>query len=96
MFWVWQGILGINPQGFPASTWEKDHSFVFSIFENLDYSISKTIQANPCEFIPGNKNQVIPGNLQKYASTNRNALQCKTLPAHFGNNMMVYCLLNLI
>ena len=38
--------------------------------------------------------QVIPGNLQKYVSTNRGLLQCKTLPAHFSNNMMVYCLLN--
>ena len=40
--------------------------------------------------------QVIPGNLQKYVSTNRSLLQCKTLPAHFSNNMMVYCLLNVI
>ena len=40
--------------------------------------------------------QVIPGNLQKYVSTNRNLLQCKTLPAHFSNNMMVHCLLNFI
>ena len=41
-------------------------------------------------------NQAIPGNLQKYVSTNRSLLQCKTLPAHFSNNMMVYCLLNVI
>ena len=40
--------------------------------------------------------QVIPGNLQKYVSTNRSIFQCKTLPAHFSNNMMVYCLLNVI
>ena len=40
--------------------------------------------------------QVIPGNLQKYVSTNRSLLQCKTLPAHFSNNMMVYCLLHVI
>ena len=40
--------------------------------------------------------QVIPGNLQKYVSTNRTLLQCETLPAHFSNNMMVYCLLNVI
>ena len=40
--------------------------------------------------------QVIPGNLQKYVSTNRNLPQCKTLPAHFSNNMMAYCLLNVI
>ena len=33
--------------------------------------------------------QVIPGNLQKYVSTNRSLLQCKTLPTHFSNNMMV-------
>ena len=33
--------------------------------------------------------QVIPGNLQKYVSTNCSLLQCKTLPAHFSNNMMV-------
>ena len=33
--------------------------------------------------------QVIPGNLQTYVSTNRSLLQCKTLPAHFSNNMMV-------
>ena len=35
------------------------------------------------------------GNVQKYVSTNRSPLQCKTLSAHFSNNMMVYCLLNL-
>ena len=40
--------------------------------------------------------QVIPGNLQTYVCTNRSLLQCKTLPAHFGNNMMIYCLLNVI
>ena len=40
--------------------------------------------------------QVIPGNLQKYVSTNHIILQCKTLPAHFSDNMMVYCLLNAI
>ena len=40
--------------------------------------------------------QVIPGNLQKYVSTNHSPFQCKTLPAHFSNNMMVYCLLNVI
>ena len=40
--------------------------------------------------------QVIPGNLQKYVSTNHSLLQYKTLPAHFSNNMMVYCLLNVI
>ena len=34
--------------------------------------------------------QVIPGNLQKYVSTNRSLLQCKTLPAHFTDNVMVY------
>ena len=33
--------------------------------------------------------QVIPGNLQKYVSTNRSLLQCKTSPAHFSNMMMV-------
>ena len=43
-----------------------------------------------------NEHQVIPGNLQKFVSTNRSLLQCKTLPAHFSNNMMVYCLLNVI
>ena len=32
------------------------------------------------------KFQVIPGNLQKYLSTNRSLLQCKSLPAHFSNN----------
>ena len=41
-------------------------------------------------------NQVIPENLQKYVSTSRSLLQCKTLPAHFSDNMMVYCLLNVI
>ena len=40
--------------------------------------------------------QVILGNLQKYVSTSGSLLQCKTLPAHFSNNMMVYCLLNVI
>ena len=40
--------------------------------------------------------QVIPGNLQRYVSTNRSLPQCKTLPAHFSNNMMAYCLLNVI
>ena len=40
-----------------------------------------------------NKSQVIPGNLQKYISTNRSLRECKTLPAHFSNNMTVYCLL---
>ena len=40
--------------------------------------------------------QVIPGNLQKSVSANRSQLQCKTLPAHFSNNMIVYCLLNVI
>ena len=35
-------------------------------------------------------NQVISGNLHKYASANRSLLQCKTLPAHFSNNVMVY------
>ena len=41
-------------------------------------------------------NQVIPGNLQMYVSTNRSPLQYKTLPAHFSNNLMVYCSLNVI
>ena len=41
-------------------------------------------------------NQLIPGNLQMYVSTNRSPLQCKTLPAHFSNNLMVYCSLNVI
>ena len=41
-------------------------------------------------------NQVIPGNLQKYVSTCHSLFQCKTLPAHFSNNMMVCCLLNVI
>ena len=40
--------------------------------------------------------QVIPGNLQKSVSANHSQLQCKTLPAHFSNNIMVYCLLNVI
>ena len=39
---------------------------------------------------------MISGNLQKYVSTNRSPLQYKTLPAHSSNNMMVYCLLNVI
>ena len=39
--------------------------------------------------------QVIPGNLKKYISTSRSLLQCKTLWAHFSNNMMAYCLLTL-
>ena len=39
---------------------------------------------------------VIRGNLQKYVSTNRSLLQCKTLPAYFSNNIMVYCSLNII
>ena len=43
-----------------------------------------------------NSYQVIPGDLQKYVSTNRSLLQCKTLLAHFSNNIMVYCLLNVI
>ena len=38
---------------------------------------------------------MIPGNLQKYVSTSRSPLRCKTLPAHFSNNMLVNCLLNL-
>ena len=42
------------------------------------------------------RERVIPGNLQKYDSTNRSLLQCKTLPAHFSNDMMVYCQLNVI
>ena len=43
-----------------------------------------------------NRNQVIPANLQRYVSTNHSPLQCKTLPAHFDNNMMIYRLLNVI
>ena len=31
---------------------------------------------------------VIPGNPPKYVSTNRSLLRCKTLPAHFSNNML--------
>ena len=46
--------------------------------------------------LPNNAYQVIPGNLQKYVSTNRSPLQCKTLLVHFSNNMMLYCLLNVI
>ena len=39
---------------------------------------------------------MIPGNLQRYVSTNCGLLQCIALPAHFNNNMIVYCLLNVI
>ena len=39
---------------------------------------------------------MIPGNLRKDVSTNRSLPQCKTLPAHFNDNVMVYCLLNVI
>ena len=35
-------------------------------------------------------NQLIPGNVQKYVSTIRSLLQCKTLPAYLNNNTMVY------
>ena len=56
MLQIWQGIPGINPQVFPASTWERGHFFVFCTFQTLDYRISKTIQGNPCGFIHDNKN----------------------------------------
>ena len=56
-------------------------------------STKEEVTVNTSAYIP-RPYQVIPGNLQKYVSTNRSLLQCKTLPAHFGNNMMVYCLLN--
>ena len=36
--------------------------------------------------------QVIPEDPPKYGSTNRSLLRCKTLPAHFSNNMPVNCL----
>ena len=39
--------------------------------------------------VRGERIQVIPGNLQKYVSTNRSLLQCKTLPAHSSNNMFI-------
>ena len=55
MFQIWQGIPGINPKHFPVSTWERDHFFVFSTFQTLDYKISKNIQANPCEFVRESK-----------------------------------------
>ena len=47
--------MGINSQVFSASTPEQGHFFVFSTFQNLDYRISKNVQANPCGFIRDNK-----------------------------------------
>ena len=35
MFQDWQGIPGINPQVFPASTWERGQFFVFLTFQSL-------------------------------------------------------------
>ena len=40
--------------------------------------------------------QVIRRNLQKYVSTSCSLLQSKTLLAYFSNNMLVYCLLNIM
>ena len=48
MFYVWQRKPRINPQGFPASKWERSHFSCFSTFQTLSYRISKNIQANPC------------------------------------------------
>ena len=64
MFQVKQGIPGINPQVFSASTWERCYFFVFSTFQTLDYRIFKNIQANLCGFILDNKQ----GPLNKYAN----------------------------
>ena len=76
----------------------------FVIYQNLQQNdtlvksaiinIDQLLQNLEFQRMPAN--QVIPGNLQKYVSTNHSILWCKTLPAHFSNNMMVYCLLNVI
>ena len=57
--------------------------------------LSRLVKISACISNEGTY-QVIPGNLQKYVSTNHSLLQCKTLPAYFNNNIMVYCLLNII
>ena len=54
MFQVWKRIAGVNPQVFPASTWEQGHCFLFFNFQILDYRIFKYIKANPCGFILDN------------------------------------------
>ena len=71
MFSVWQGIPGINPQVFPALTGERGYFLHFSTFETLDYSKSKTVQANPLGFIPDNKK----GPLDKHAKFHWNTLE---------------------
>ena len=63
IFQVLQGIRGINPQVFPALTWERGHFFLFSTFQTLDYSITKTVQSNPCGFIRHSKK----GPINKFA-----------------------------
>ena len=72
MFQVWQGIPGINSQVFPATTWERGHFLCFSNFQNLDYRISKNVQANPCGFIRDNKKGLLTDvpNFLKYMEPN--------------------------
>ena len=74
MFEVWQGIPGINPEGVPASTWERGQVFVFSTFQTLDDGISKNIPGNPCGFIRGNKK----GPLNKCAKFHWNKRQMQS------------------
>ena len=64
----------------------------------LDNTLKILCKSLPCFYVQIQNSisrsvsiQVIPGNLQKYVSTSGGPLQCKTLPAHFSNNMMVYC-----
>ena len=55
MFQVWQGMPGINPQVFSASTWERGYFFMFLHFSNFGLQISKNVQANPYRFITERK-----------------------------------------
>ena len=48
-------MSGINPQFFPASTWERATASSVSTFETLNHRISKNIQANPCGFTGDSK-----------------------------------------
>ena len=63
MFKVWQGIPRINPHVFLPRHGNETTFSCFSTLQNLDYRISKNIQANPCGFIRDNKQ----GPLNKYA-----------------------------
>ena len=99
--------IGLSPENFKEFSGGGGYSYnrfnhndvrPFILSSNARLLLSFRCQAKVfgCFALLASMYQVIPGNLQKYVSTNRSPLQCKTLPAHFSNNMMVYCLLNVI